>query len=147
VLKLLKNLKEKRKQAKRRRIEAKFEELYAKAEKILAKYQPCAISVVKGKVYCVDCFANRPKNIFCEPPAKPNVLCCGGCSYHSDKGCTAEKPLTCKLWLCLTAICKFPKCHKALRKLRIEANDWGFYCFRGNKQDSLKVAYVANECN
>jgi hypothetical protein len=146
VLELLKHLKEKRKQAKRQRIERKFEELYAKAEVILKRYNPCAISIVNGKISCIDCGIQSRSSFF--KPAVPNFLCCKGCKFHDIiKGCTAEKPLTCKLWLCLTATCKFPKCHKALRKLRIEANDWGLYYSRGSKQDSLRKAYELANCD
>jgi hypothetical protein len=144
VKKWLQILQETRKRLKRRQIERKFEELYAKAEEVLKRYNPCAIIVVKGKVHCIDC-GKKAKSIFFKP-AVQNLLCCGGCKFHNDKGCTAEKPLTCKLWLCNTAMEQFPKCYRELRELRIEANDWILYAPRGDKQACLKSAYAAAKC-
>ena len=123
------NCRKKRRLARiRKRLEKKFDELYAKAEEILSKYKPCKITVIKGKVHCVGCSGRNP----------PNELCCGGCQFHTVKGCIADKPLTCKLWLCNTARNDFPECDDELDVLRDKAAM--FWVYRGYKQSSLKHA-------
>ena len=129
-----------RRQKLREFLENKFEELYQKAEVVLRKHNPCAITRHKGKVYCVGCPAKQPEWIY-SGGVYPNALCCGGCKFHTDKGCTAEKPLTCKLWLCATAAKFFPECDKKLKEISNEAFKWNLCVSREDKTMSLQHAY------
>jgi len=138
---ILQFLIEKRKQWMRRRIEKEFDKLYAKAEFILSKYQPCAISKVKGTIRCIDCMDGK------KWMTTPNLLCCGGCKFHTIKGCIAEKPLTCKLWLCGSAAVAFPECFKQLQSLSKKAIKLGLYCARGDKKEILQNAYFDQWCD
>jgi len=129
-----------RRQKLREFLESKFEELYQRAEVVLRKHNPCAITRHKGKVYCAGCPAKQPEWIY-SGGVYPNALCCGGCKFHTDKGCVAEKPLTCKLWLCATATRLFPQCEAELQKINNEASGWNLCVLRGDKTMSLQHAY------
>ena len=116
-------------------LEEKFDFLYEMAQEILAHYQPCKIKFLKNGANCIDC----SKSLY---RSKPNVLCCDGCQYHTlSKGCMAEKPLTCKLWLCRTAAEKFPTCANKLDEIYEKADELDLLSFRGDRTDSLKNGY------
>lgn len=115
-------------------MEEKFDFLHEEAEKILTKYQPCKIRHLKnGDVSCIGCGDKFTDN-------KINELCCGGCKFHTNKGCIAHKPLTCKLYLCDIAGLKFPDCSKLLRAIEKIAIDLHLWVFRGDKKMSLDNA-------
>lgn len=113
-------------------IEEKFDFLYDCTEKVLSKYNPCKISFLKSGVNCIDCKAGF---------SNPNDLCCTGCRFHTDKGCVANKPLTCKLYLCRTATKKFPNCVKELNDIYACASFLRLLSFRGDKKDSIKSGF------
>lgn len=107
-----------------------FDDLYSLADKFIQKWNPCQIEIKNGVATCIS---SRTRPSF----TKPRVLCCTGCEYHSaTKGCTAEKPLTCKLWLCDEV--KLPK--EAWRKydnLLDLFRKTNFRVHRGDKETSI----------
>lgn len=117
-------------------IEQKFDFLYDCAVKVLSKYNPCKITFENTSVHCIGCGHDGNK---------PNTLCCKGCRFHTNKGCIAEKPLSCKLWLCETAKDKFPECRKELNEIRIPFSKLNLWSFRGDKKASLKSHLKGNK--
>ena len=100
---------------------------------MIKEFNPCEVSVNNGVCRCLAAYKNSDY-------AKPNELCCDDCQFHTNKGCVAEKPLTCKLWLCPIAEQKYPEVHKKLRQLWKIADCFGFWAFRGDKKMSLDNA-------
>lgn len=118
----------------RKQLEILFDDLYAEAEAILKLYKPCEVRVRSGHVKCLGCRKQNTSN------SAQDELCCGGCRFHSVNGCTAEKPLACKLWLCHEAKTKYPKAAKRLLALREIAFSNHLYVVRGDKAKSLRNA-------
>lgn len=111
----------------------KYDELWDKADKLLKANSPCGIKMKGGSIICRGCAEIGMGN--------PNELCCGGCKFHTIDGCQAEKPLSCKLWLCNTAASHLPRsvsCELAF--LESEADKLGFITLRGDKTASMKKA-------
>lgn len=126
-------------------IEQKFDELFDLADNILKKYNPCGIKKVNGNVSCHGCGNHHIlKNIFIERTT--NTLCCSGCRFHDTIcGCTAEKPLMCKLWLCNTVTLNFPDVDTELENLRNQASKMGFCGYRLDKKELLKKSFNINK--
>lgn len=116
-----------------KQLEKLYDGLYAEAEAILKMYSPCEVKVRNGHVKCLGC---RVK----DEVALQNELCCGGCNFHSVTGCTAEKPLACKLWLCHTAKTKYPEVEARLSVLREIARSNRLYVYRGDKAMTMRNA-------
>ena len=113
-------------------LEAIFEKLYARAESVLNNFQPCEHKVINKKHSCLgqsDSLAgnNTPQ------------CCCIGCPSW-NKGCKAEKPLTCKTWLCGIAKLNYPKAYIQLTEVANLAKRFGFYVFRGDKNSSMDAS-------
>lgn len=73
--------------------------IYAKADRLFKQYNPCNIHIDKRK----QLVCNNPKYSNDKPNQQlqfwNNSLCCVGCKYLSDSGCTV-KCLGCKVGLC-----------------------------------------------
>ena len=65
-----------------------YDKIYQEAQDILNKYNPCEIVVKDGFATCRT-----------ESCCDEGQICCCGCNFHSNKGCTV-KCLVCKLFLC-----------------------------------------------
>jgi hypothetical protein len=115
------------------RLERVFDKLYAQAEAILQEHRPCAVKVNQYGASCLDCrIKYRDTQV--------NVLCCGGCKWHSARGCTANKPLTCRTWLCHTAQQHDPEAKRKLSRIADRISRLGFYVGRGDREDSIQNA-------
>lgn len=96
-----------------------YSNYYAEADAILKKYNPCQISV-DGK----SCTGGEP--------------CCSGCGHLASTGCTVMA-LGCKVWLCNTAIIKYPECYEELKALaRRAVKDGVPIGFRTSKKESFE---------
>jgi hypothetical protein len=131
------------KMSRRETLSQKFDELWDKANAIISAAKPCGIKSVNGEITCRGCSFHKDfRQSVYYVAESPNILCCGGCKYHEpNKGCIAEKPLMCKLWLCHSAS-KFLKGDKSLQlaEIKSQASDLGLLCFRGNKEESIQNA-------
>jgi hypothetical protein len=68
-------------------ISQQYDEVYYKAQALFDEYNPCQVKVhSRGKLTCTAYHT-------------PGPLCCPGCDYHSDDGCTVMN-LACKFHLC-----------------------------------------------
>ena len=75
-----------------------YDILFEKADKIIKKTNPC-------KIKCGKCFRAQRYNV-------ENAFCCDAystfftkipeCKYLTKNGCSAEKPLYCRVWFCDT---------------------------------------------
>jgi hypothetical protein len=111
----------------RARLNAIYNKLYAQTDALFKQHNPCGIHKTKaGKMAC-----------------NSGPFCCQGCAHRSSKGCTADKPLTCKGWRC-------PSAHRVplpdaderrLRALRGRAKRLGFFKYRGTKRQSVSQAF------
>jgi hypothetical protein len=123
-----------RKQELQSRLERVFDKLYAEAERILQEHRPCKVKMNQHGASCLDCRVQRRET-------KVNELCCGGCKWHkADRGCTANKPLTCKTWLCFTAQHGDPEAQRRLQRVAERVRRLGFYVGRGDREDSIQNA-------
>jgi hypothetical protein len=140
----------------RARLARIYDKLYAQAERLLASANPCGIHKQGGHVICNGCNKGRSSTL-------PDTLCCGGCNYaagerkpsayggHHDKkrGCTAEKPLACKTWLCDRV--RFPNdgygpitpLAQKLRHIRNKAIRLNLHVIYGDRRQSLDSAMEA----
>jgi hypothetical protein len=113
-------------------LEQVFDLLYKRADKIVIIEKPCEHTVNAAGHSCIGKShktggGNRPQ------------CCCDGCKLFRD-GCKAEKPLTCKCWLCPIAQTKHPKTANKLWKIDNLVLDFGFWASRGDKSESLAQA-------
>lgn len=67
-----------------------YNQLYEKADKLLKQYNPCNIRIEQNKLVCNNAYMCKTKG---------ESLCCCGCKYLSNNGCTVEC-LECKLGMC-----------------------------------------------
>lgn len=125
----------------RRALEKQFDSLYAQAERILKKYNPCQHKMENGKH---SCLGKKHRVWEARSYNRDRVViscCCLGCKFWvKDKGCTANKPLSCKVWLCGIAEKLNPVVAKKLNALSQKVICAGFYVFRGDKNDSINGA-------
>lgn len=118
-----------------------YDHLYAEAEAILKEHNPCRVHTCSAGVVCTEwvCLRKEREAIRSYTDARANTLCCTRCQFHDKaKGCQAEKPLPCKLWLCEYAKKLFPEAEKKLKALRYRADI--FFVFRGDKKMCLGEA-------
>lgn len=74
--------------------------IYDKADELFKQYNPCNIHIDERK----QLVCNNPKYNYDKPNQQLqfwNSLCCTGCRYLGDSGCTV-KCLGCKVGLCYT---------------------------------------------
>lgn len=109
-----------------------YDILFQQAEYIVRVEKPCEIKKRGATVTCVGCRVGNDK---------PNVLCCIGCQWHDHaKGCQADKPLTCKAWLCSVAKDRHPETRERLRRLNQRIMKLKFWVCRGDKRQSIDQA-------
>lgn len=98
-----------------------YDELYQKAEEFLARVNPCKVQ--NGE--CLRKYKYNGRN-----------FCCGGCEHIKKEGCSADKPLACKAWLCYQAYNELSSAEKFEQKMiEAEINRNGFFVHRGTKKD------------
>ena len=127
----------------REALEKLYDRLYSEAEAVLNQYNPCQVGRCSAGIVCTEWREfQKPEAIkSSDNNAQPNTLCCIRCRYHSPtKGCQADRPLTCKLWLCSAAKICFPVAEKKLAELRDRAKI--FYYYRGNRKMSIDEAFT-----
>lgn len=111
-----------------------YKNLYHEVEKFLNKANPCRISngkCARGK--------DGGRNFCC---GSTNSNGQGACSHCGKNGCTADRPLACRLWLCHTAEKNLSKAQ--LEKLNNFRKLAGFFgneniMFRATRQDAKKI--------
>ena len=111
-----------------------FEALYLAADAILIQDKPCEHEVTAMGHTCLGKDHKRGGN-------KRPQCCCSGCHFFKN-GCTAEKPLTCKCWLCPIAKDKYPDTHKNLWYIDNLVLAFYFWIPRGSKSESIQNAKV-----
>lgn len=125
----------------RAQLEKQFDALYDEAMEILTKFNPCEHkSDVIGRHSCVGNGKDIPNNANSGPQC-----CCTGCPKWTKKGCVAEKPLTCRTWICVAAANKNPEAFHALTKMASKVMKANFWVFRGDKNKSIELALHLQE--
>ena len=107
-----------------------YDYLYNEADNLLKEFNPCKVKLGA----CTTCVGTRSGNI---AGVKDGVLCCGGCKYLTNTGCSV-KALTCKLWLCYTTYKHNKLLAEKLHTLRIIACAAKLTGFRTSKEDVFK---------
>lgn len=136
-----------RKRTLQARLERVFDKLWNKADAVIKEFNPCEV-IGKRVVTCLGCrMVLREFNFFGQaiqlpPDGNENTLCCDGCKWHTDKGCVAHQPLTCRTWLCGTAKHKHPEANRRLRRIANRLIQLGFYAHRGDRKASIKNALI-----
>ena len=124
----------------RKRVEVLYDRFYSRALAVIKKDNPCQVKREGVNVVCAECIDRRkPESIHFIDDAKPNTLCCIRCEHHNPKkGCQADRPLACKLWLCQTAKKLYPEAAAELDKISTEAHEvFGTLCFRGDRKQTV----------
>ncbi len=124
----------------RKEIEKLYDGFFAEAVAVIEQYNPCKVRKCRCGVVCTEWRARQYPGVYhFIDDNKPNDLCCGGCKHHDrDRGCHAEKPLACKLWLCYSAEERYPGARKKLEDIQERAeNVLGPLLFRGDRKDSI----------
>ncbi len=130
-----------------------YDDLFKRADDIVKKYNPCDIQVKDGIATCTMTRANPAfdsTGSFNRVKCQRGDLCCTGCNFHSKIGCTADKPLMCKLWLCNVAKTQNPKCARELQDIINEINGMELHNRiwlkdRGNKEMSMRETKRLND--
>lgn len=114
------------------------DELYKKLVTLHEKYNPCGVKKKGDKFTCVAGRDGRN----CNQENPHNSFCCKGCQFLGPNGCTIEA-LRCKLWFCGYIYEKGmdPEAKREFDKLMQEAWVYGFFIFRGTREDNLYNAY------
>jgi len=113
-------------------LEEIYDLLYEKAEAILKRDNPCEHKMKCGVHSCLG------KKDILSGDNNPQC-CCEGCPFW-DKGCKAEKPLTCKTWLCRISKKIYPETYSDLNKITQLIDLLHFWVYRGDKRQSLNQA-------
>lgn len=115
------------------RLEEIHDSLYVRAQIILKSKKPCGHKKVGGVHSCIGMVEGGEDN-------RPGC-CCFGCPHlDPKKGCIAEKPLTCRTWLCEIARGANPETSAQLRIISQQASDLGFWICRGTKWEEIEQA-------
>ena len=79
--------------------------LFARADALIKQYKPCGHKNVKVTKALIAGFAFSAKAL--KPGAMLHIcnhdygtVCCSNCRHLTASGCGAEKPLSCRVWLC-----------------------------------------------
>jgi hypothetical protein len=128
---------------KRKLLEKIYDSLYDEASKVLSEFNPCEHKV------CNSCHTCLGKTDFTARKGSygdntSEQACCIGCKYW-NKGCTATKPLYCKVWLCGTAGKKHPL---VLKKLSIiEGKARGFFILQSREDKNTSISFALKWMN
>ena len=105
-------------------LSAIYDRIYDIADRLIKKHNPCNIRITKKGICCEHEYYNGYSR-----------LCCGGCDFWSENGCTV-KCLACKLLICWSTRNNIVKdrleklraiAHKydlPVRKLFMSKKDW-----------------------
>jgi hypothetical protein len=109
--------------------ELKFEQLWSVVDQFMLRINPC--DIVDGT--CLNAREGDGDN-----------FCCGSCEHLNEKGCGTTKPLTCRVWLCQTAVDNLPLEEvDNYFKLYDSVCTSGFFQHRASK-DQLKTLCVSS---
>lgn len=99
---------------------AAYDALWGRVDKFIIRVNPC-------KVEAGRCFRSR---------CGGDNFCCSGCEHLGPAGCTADKPLACRQWLCDEALGTLTESEcEELDQLNEDMHLADFFCVRGTKQD------------
>ena len=121
---------------KRQILERIYDKLYERAAAVLDEFKPCEHKVENRTHSCIGQQAKHNSEPQC---------CCSGCKFF-ENGCKAEKPLTCKTWLCFVATEKYPEVAAKLNKIKQKALHFNFYVHRGDKTASINKSLSNHFC-
>jgi len=116
-----------------------YDALYDEADSIVKENNPCGWKSTKNKCRGVQLSAECMGMVKGSNNNTPQC-CCDGCKFWNN-GCTAEKPLTCKTWLCRIATFNAPS--EVLTKLSDITQKilhYNFFVHRGDKTASMARA-------
>jgi hypothetical protein len=103
-----------------------YDKLYNEAEELIKLYNPCQIE----NGICLRARKDKCKS-----------FCCHGCKHLTEKGCSANKPLPCKIWFCYIAFDNLPdKARFKIQMLKNKIVRNYFDSFRYSK-DEMKMAF------
>ena len=130
---------------KRALLEKIYDSLYKEVSDILERFNPCEHKVCSS---CHTCLGkldfSAVKGSYGDNTTKE--ACCVGCKFWKN-GCTADKPLYCKVWLCETAASKYPIVKSKLDIIQNKARKFnfvsGFLC-RKEKVDAIDFCIEMN---
>jgi hypothetical protein len=109
-----------------RRLEVLYTQLYNEGQAVLDNHNTCNFDPVAKT---------------CRAGPLATHGCCRGCEHLGPKGCTV-KALTCKLWLCPTAVNAKPQAQRELRQIELRAWDAGIpYSYRASKAQHMADRY------
>lgn len=119
---------------RRKILEAIYDHLYNQADKILKENNPCGHCILNGTH---SCHGKRDfsalKGSYGDNTSEQ--ACCIGCGFwNRNLGCTNNKPLSCKVWLCGTSENKHPLIMAALDKIKQYASVFWFVSHSTERQ-------------
>jgi hypothetical protein len=104
--------------------ESAYDALWNKVDAFMLRVKPCAI---KNNT----CLNHRLGN--------NDNFCCAGCEHLGIKGCEADKPLTCRVWLCQVATNNLSESEREeYFKLYDEVFASGFFSHRSSKNEVIE---------
>ena len=120
-----------------------YDELYEQADAVLKQFNPCQHTSDKnGEHTCVEAETVKSEAIRFWGKNYAPQCCCVGCTFWTKTGCTADKPLTCKTWLCGITALKNPEANAKLRQIADQARSLFIYHERMDKKESLELSQV-----
>lgn len=128
-------------------LERIYDSLYAEAEAVLKEFNFCDHRNVGEESYSCLSIREYPSEsckISFGSGKAIRTGCCGGCKYLTEKGCSAEKPLGCKTWLCGVAKLKNPETSKKLSEIQTKSCQMNLYTVRGDKTETINRFFEYN---
>ena len=101
-----------------------YDELFAEADAFVKEVNPC--KVVNGE--CLRKYKFNQQN-----------FCCRGCRHLRKTGCTANKPLSCRIWLCNYAWYNLtPEQQTRQKEIQNKIEKADLWLVRATKEDMIK---------
>ncbi len=107
-----------------------FDKLWLMANNLCKKTNPCQI----GKCGKHTCIARK---VGWETDKQ---ICCDGCQYWTNKGCSTIQPLSCRVWFCDVIQDKHTDLYDKSVEIAKLIYKFGFYSFRGGRDSHIKSA-------
>lgn len=125
------------KRSKKELLELVFDKFYDEATAILKEFNPCEHKVDNNIHTCIGKLNPKENGLYWSEIA----CCCRNCPlWNKELGCTANKPLTCRTWICTVAGLKYPYIKEKLDNIVLRMMPFDFWGCRFTKQESLRRA-------